>query len=118
MLLFHGAYPRNHDHRGIFWLCKCFFESLFVSVSGEHLFLFVISVRKKSLEPMASLSLEALLEAGSSPPAEGGKIAYEHPLVERYVGAVSTQRLLFSTAFHGVYQRLLDSLGEACRLES
>lgn len=28
-------------------------------------------------------SLEQLLEAGGAPPAEGGKVAYEHPLVER-----------------------------------
>ena len=40
---------------------------------------------------MASLSLQALLEAGSSPPSEGGKIAYEHPLVERCVGVSATQ---------------------------
>ena len=29
-------------------------------------------------------SLEHLLAAGGTPPTEGGKSAYEHPLVERY----------------------------------
>ncbi|CAN0230696.1 unnamed protein product [Ectocarpus sp. 6 AP-2014] len=29
-------------------------------------------------------SLESLLAAGAAPPAEGGKVAYEHPLVQRY----------------------------------
>lgn len=32
---------------------------------------------------VAMASLEQLLEAGGAPPAEGGKVAYEHPLVER-----------------------------------